>query len=94
MKPQVFDNHHKDRMVAEVNFIANEAPQLKFPWLPWDFMPLRAVGDPDRWSSDVGTLDGHTLEFKFMGRFHDGFATRCHDVDEGWRDVCGIVMTK
>lgn len=84
---------HTSRKVATVRWTPGKSPEMEFPWLTWNCALLRANDDAERWASDVGTLEGHDMEFQFMGNFRDGFVTRCLDVDEAYVSVCGIIMT-
>ncbi|KAF2161384.1 hypothetical protein M409DRAFT_59096 [Zasmidium cellare ATCC 36951] len=84
---------HTQRKVATVRWTPGNAPQLEFPWMTWDCAFLQANEDGQQWLSDVGTLEGHDLEFQYMGVFRDGFVTRCLDVTEAYVSVCGIIMT-
>ncbi|KAK4505530.1 hypothetical protein PRZ48_003493 [Zasmidium cellare] len=93
-KVKVEHHHgHTTRKVATVRWTPGSAPQMEFPWLTWDCALLRADEDSQQWLSDVGTLEGHDLEFQYMGTFRDGFVTRCLDVTEAYVSVCGIIMT-
>jgi hypothetical protein len=89
------DAHGQEQNVATVKFdpTASE-PEMNFPWMKWSCRFLIKDEWPQRWASDVGTLVDHELEWKVMGTFKNGFAIRCHDVDEGWREVAGVVMSE
>ena len=92
-KTTIIQHGPQERTVATVNFRDNKPPEFVFPWLQWECALLKDDEDPERWASDVGTLEGHDLEFKHMGWWKEGFSTRCHDVDEAWREVCGVAMS-
>lgn len=78
------------RTVGTVTFPSEDETDLEFPWLNWD---CSLVPDSnDRWSSDVGTLKGHDMEWRWMGWYPDGFGIRCFDVEDAFSNVSAVIM--
>lgn len=88
----VYNYAHGRRQLGTVDSTPGEFPRLHFPWLTWTCLFLDEGGNAERWASDVGTLEDHDMEWQWMGWYRNGFVVRTLDIEDGYRDTCGVVM--
>jgi hypothetical protein len=75
------------------NVIVEPAPNMEFTWGEWAAMLLTQNSFATKWGwmSDVGTLEGHTMEWFSLGIPNSGgWVIRCFDADDKYRDVCTL----
>ena len=89
-------NSGREAVVLNLPQEASSNPvEMKFGWSTWgcSFVPTGPAWG-DEWLSDVGTLEGHSLVWRDLGRWKEsGYVLRCFDTDDRMADVCTVLIS-